>query len=51
MDSPIKYAKNGGVRIAYRIFGEGSRDIVLVPRTASHFELMWEVPAGEYMLN
>src|SRR5215467_9485296 len=51
MDSPIKYAKSGGVRIAYRIFGEGSRDIVLVPRTASHLELMWEVPAGEYMLN
>ena len=48
--SPIKYAKSGGVRIAYRIFGEGSRDIVLVPGTASHLELMWEAPASEHML-
>jgi pimeloyl-ACP methyl ester carboxylesterase len=51
MDSPVKYANNGDVRIAYRIFGAGPRDIVLVPGTASHLELMWEVPASEYMLS
>ena len=39
-------------RCQYRLwcFGDGPRDIVLVPGTASHVELMWEVPASEYML-
>lgn len=32
-DSPIKYAKSSDVHIAYRIFGDGPRDIVLVPGT------------------
>jgi class 3 adenylate cyclase len=50
MESPVKYAKSGEVHIAYRIFGEGPRDIVLIPGTISHVELYWEFPTNEYML-
>jgi hypothetical protein len=30
VEPDIKYAKNGDVHIAYRILGDGPRDIVLV---------------------
>jgi class 3 adenylate cyclase len=50
MDSGVKYARNDGVHIAYRIFGEGPRDIVLIPGTLSHVELYWEFPPNEYLL-
>lgn len=50
MDAPIKYAKSGGVHIAYRVFGDGPRDIVLIPGTLSHLELFWEFAAEEYLL-
>lgn len=30
MDNPIKYAKNDDVHIAYRVFGDGPRDLVLI---------------------
>jgi pimeloyl-ACP methyl ester carboxylesterase len=50
MEGPIKYAKSGDVHIAYRIFGDGPRDIVLIPGTISHVELLWEVPSNEYLL-
>jgi class 3 adenylate cyclase len=45
MDAPIKFAKSGDVHLAYRIFGDGPRDIVLIPGTLSHAELSWETPA------
>ena len=50
MDGPVKYAKSGDVHIAYRIFGNGPRDIVLMPGTLSHVELYWELPVNEYIL-
>jgi len=50
MESPVKYAKSGNVHIAYRVFGDGPRDIVLIPGTLSHVELLWEVPTNEYLL-
>ncbi len=50
MDSPVKYARSGNVHIAYRVFGDGPRDIVLMPGTLSHVELYWELPANEYIL-
>lgn len=50
MEPDIKYAKNGDVHIAYRILGDGPRDIVLVPGTISHVELLWEVPSYKYLL-
>jgi hypothetical protein len=38
MEAPIRYARLGDVHIAYRIFGDGPRDIVLIPGTLSHVE-------------
>ncbi|HYM30491.1 MAG TPA: adenylate/guanylate cyclase domain-containing protein [Candidatus Cybelea sp.] len=50
MESPVKYARSGDVYIAYRVFGDGPRDIVLIPGTISHVELLWEVPSNEHLL-
>ncbi len=50
MESPVKYAKSGDAHIAYRIFGDGPRDIVLVPGTISHVEIYWELPINAYLL-
>jgi len=48
--SPVRYAKSGDVFVAYRVFGSGDQDIVLIPGTISHVELLWEVPVYEYLL-
>jgi pimeloyl-ACP methyl ester carboxylesterase len=50
MKSPVRYARSGDVHIAYRIFGDGPRDIVLIPGTISHVELLWELPSTEHLL-
>lgn len=50
MEAPIRYARSGDVHIAYRIFGDAPRDIVLIPGTLSHVELLWEVPSNEHLL-
>jgi pimeloyl-ACP methyl ester carboxylesterase len=50
MEAQTKYAKSGDVHIAYRVFGDGPRDIVLIPGTVSHVELYWEFPMNEYLL-
>ena len=50
MEAETRYARSGGVHIAYRIFGNGPRDIILVPGTVSHVELYWELPVNEYLL-
>src|SRR5207302_11374737 len=51
MEAQIKYAKSGDVHIAYRVFGDGPRDIVLIPGTLSHVEVSWERPASRHVLN
>ncbi len=50
MQPETKYAKSGDVHIAYRVFGDGPRDIVLIPGTVSHVELYWEFSMNEYLL-
>jgi pimeloyl-ACP methyl ester carboxylesterase len=50
MESDIKYARTGDVHIAYRVFGDGPRDLVLIPGTLSHAEMYWEFPINQYML-
>jgi pimeloyl-ACP methyl ester carboxylesterase len=40
-----RYARSGGVNIAYQVVGEGPRDLVYVPGWVSNVELMWEEPA------
>src|ERR1700756_1907690 len=50
MDAPIRYAKSGDVHIAYRVFGDGPRDMVLIPGTLSHVEVSWDRPASRHLL-
>src|ERR1700694_2698094 len=50
MAVPVRYARSGDVHIAYRTFGDAPRDIVLIPGTLSHVELLWEVPSNEHLL-
>jgi pimeloyl-ACP methyl ester carboxylesterase len=50
LEAETRYAKNEEVHIAYRVFGDGPRDIVLIPGTVSHVELFWEFPPNEYLL-
>ena len=45
MEAETRYAKSGDVHIAYRVFGDGPHDIVVVPGTVSHVELYWELPS------
>ncbi len=47
MRSDVSYARSD-VHIAYRIFGDGPRDLVLIPGTLSHVELFWEFPINQY---
>jgi pimeloyl-ACP methyl ester carboxylesterase len=51
MESETRYAKFGDVHIAYRVFGDGPQDIVLVPGTISHAELYWDFPPSRYLLD
>ncbi len=50
MGSDIKYTRTGDVHIAYRVFGDGPRDLVLIPGTLSHVEIFWEFPINQYLL-
>jgi class 3 adenylate cyclase/pimeloyl-ACP methyl ester carboxylesterase len=45
MQPKTRYAKSGDVHIAYQVFGEGPRDLVLVPGWSSQLEVFWENPA------
>src|SRR5215217_3441783 len=40
----IKYARNGGVAIAYQVVGEGDTDLVYVPDFVSNLVYGWEYP-------
>jgi class 3 adenylate cyclase/pimeloyl-ACP methyl ester carboxylesterase len=44
VDSGIRYARSGGVAIAYQIVGEGDIDLVYVPEWMSNLVYGWEVP-------
>jgi class 3 adenylate cyclase len=44
MDASTAYAKSGDLSIAYRTFGEGDIDLVVVPGFVSHVELLWDHP-------
>ena len=50
MEAPVRYARSGEAHIAYRVFGEGPRDILLIPGTLSHVEVSWEIPSNEHLL-
>jgi pimeloyl-ACP methyl ester carboxylesterase len=43
MDVPaVRYARNGGVTLAYQEWGTGPRNVVVVPPPAHNVELAWE---------
>jgi pimeloyl-ACP methyl ester carboxylesterase/DNA-binding CsgD family transcriptional regulator len=44
MEPETRYAKSGGLRIAYQVTGEGP-DLVMVPGLTSHLEIQWRDPS------
>ena len=44
MDDDIRYARSGGVAIAYQVVGEGEVDLVYVPDYVSNLVYGWEHP-------
>jgi class 3 adenylate cyclase len=43
VDQPeTRYASSGDVSIAYKVYGEGELDLVVVPGFSCHVEIMWE---------
>jgi len=45
-----RYAKSGGINIAFQTVGHGPRDLVLVPGWVSNLDVFWEEPALARML-
>ncbi len=43
MEPQTRYAKSGGLRIAYQVTGAGP-DLVMVPGLTSHLEIQWRDP-------
>jgi hypothetical protein len=39
-----RYAKSGGINIAYHVVGEGPPDLVYAPGSISNIEMMWKNP-------
>jgi hypothetical protein len=46
VDAEIRYARNGGIAIAYQVVGEGDVDLVLVPDWMSNLVFWWLSPPG-----
>ena len=44
MRPDTRYARIGGISIAYQVVGDGPIDLVLVPGFVSHLEVSWEEP-------
>ena len=44
MEVDTRYARSGGVQIAYQLAGTGPLDALVVPRWFSNIELDWDVP-------
>ena len=44
MHPRTQYAKSGEVHIAYQVYGEGQKNLVLVPGFVSQIETYWEEP-------
>jgi pimeloyl-ACP methyl ester carboxylesterase/class 3 adenylate cyclase len=42
-----RYARSGGVSIAYQVLGDGPFDLVFVPGFVSNLEYTWEEPASD----
>lgn len=44
LEPVTKYARRDDLHIAYQVFGDGPRDLVLVPNWVSNQEAKWEIP-------
>ena len=44
MEAQTRYARSGDVNIAYQVLGDGPFDVVYVPPSVTHVELIWEIP-------
>jgi pimeloyl-ACP methyl ester carboxylesterase len=44
MSTRVSYARNGDVRIAYQVLGDGPIDLVYTPGIWSNLDVMWEEP-------
>jgi pimeloyl-ACP methyl ester carboxylesterase len=42
--SPIRYATNGDIHLAYQTIGEGPRDLVVVQGAITNLEALWDIP-------
>jgi pimeloyl-ACP methyl ester carboxylesterase len=47
---PVRYAMSGEIHIAYRVFGTGPRDIVMIPGTLAHLDVFWSIPSYQRLL-
>src|SRR6266511_1011704 len=45
MEAETRYAHSGTLNIAYRVFGEGPVDVLMVPGFISHVEYAWREPS------
>jgi pimeloyl-ACP methyl ester carboxylesterase/DNA-binding CsgD family transcriptional regulator len=46
----IRYARNGGVHIAYQVIGQGPFDLIFVPGFISNLDVHWEDPGYTHLL-
>ena len=44
MEVATRYARSGGIQLAYQVVGEGPRDVLIVPSFFSNIELDWDLP-------
>jgi len=44
VEAQTRYARSGDVNIAYQVLGDGPFDVVYVPPSVTHVELIWEIP-------
>src|SRR4051794_13496606 len=47
----VRYAKSGGIRIAYQVVGTGPLDLVFVPGFISNLDHYWDDPAAARFLS
>ena len=52
VERPVtRYARSGGVNIAFQVVGEGPPDLIWLPSMTHHVELAWESPAHVRLFN
>jgi class 3 adenylate cyclase len=51
MDIPAtRYVEVGGHNVAFQIYGEGPRDLLMVPGIVSHLDLLWADPGFAHLM-